>query len=289
MLTLLTEITGDFTGNYTSMITAGCSLHYEVMGEGPPVVLIQGAGVQGSAWKPQVADLQRQYRCLYFDNRGSGRSVPNTGRVSIGRMAEDTAALMDEQGWDSAHIAGHSMGGLIALDLALKHRARVRSLALLCTFADGRIPTRPTARMLWIGMRTRIGTRSQRRNAFPEMVMPKSILATADRSKLAHDLGQLFGHDLADPSPVIMQQLAAMKTYGDVTPRLKELAGIPTLVVSAEEDLIAPAWAGKSLAEGIPGARYVELTNAAHAVPIHNPALVNRLLLEHLQTGEPSS
>ncbi|HVW11791.1 MAG TPA: alpha/beta hydrolase [Bryobacteraceae bacterium] len=270
------------------MITAGCTLHYTVKGEGPPVVLIQGAGVQGAAWEPQMADLHLQYRCLCFDNRGSGRSVPNSGPISIERMAADALALMDHQGWDSVHIVGHSMGGLIALDLALNHRARVRSLALLCTFADGRIPTRPAARMVWIGMRTRVGTRSQRRNAFPEMVMPQSILATADRAKLAHDLGQLFGHDLADPSPVIMQQLSAMKAY-DATPRLAELSGLPILIVSADEDLIAPAWAGETMAEAIPTARYVLLTGAAHAVPIHSPALVNRLLLEHLQAAEPAS
>lgn len=263
----------------------GCALSYEVAGEGLPVVFIQGAGVHGSGWEPQVAEIQAKYRCLWFDNRGIGLSQPNSEKLSIEQMAEDTAVVMDAKKWDSAHIVGHSMGGLIALNLALTHRVRVRSLALLCTFADGRIPTRPAGRMMWIGLRTRIGTRNQRRNAFPEMVMPKSILAKANRSDLAHDLGRLFGHDLADSSPVIMQQLAAMRAY-DATARLGELKGIPTLVVSAAEDLIAPVWGGKKLAEGIPGSRFVVLEDAAHAVPIHNPGVVNRLLMEHLERAE---
>lgn len=259
-------------------------MKYEVCGEGEPVVFIQGAGVHGSGWAPQVAELSARYRCLSFDNRGIGANQPNNRKLTIPLMAEDAAAIMDTEGWESAHIVGHSMGGLIALHLALAHRKRVRSLSLLCTFADGRIPTRPTGRMIWLGIRTRIGSRSQRRNAFPEMVMPKSVLANADRSQLAHNLGRLFGHDLADQSPIIMRQLSAMRAY-DATPRLAELAGIPTLVVSASEDLIAPACGGKTLADGIPGARFIELNDAAHAVPIHNPTQINNLLREHLEGG----
>ncbi len=265
----------------------GCHIAYEVSGDGAPVVFIQGAGVHGAGWEPQIRELSTRYRCLFFDNRGIGQSQPNHERLTIAQMAEDTAALMDAEGWDSAHIVGHSMGGLIALHLALTRRARVRSLALLCTFADGRIPTRPTGRMIWIGLRSRLGTRNQRRNAFPEMVMPKSILEKSDRSKLAHDLGRLFGHDLADQSPVIMQQLSAMRNY-DATPRLGELSGLPTLVVSASEDLIAPAWAGRKLAQGIPGAKFIEIPDAAHAVPIHSPDRINRLLMDHLGlTSDP--
>lgn len=252
-----------------------------MIGGGPPVVLIQGAGVHGSGWDPQISALSPHYRCLTFDNRGIGASQPNSEKLSIAQMAEDTAALMNAAEWESAHVVGHSMGGLIALQLALTHRERVRSLALLCTFADGRIPMRPSAKMIWIGLRTRIGTRAQRRNAFADMVVPKSILASTDRAMLARELGQLFGHDLADQSPVVMSQLSAMRAC-DLTPRLNELAGIPALVVSAEEDLIAPAWGGRKLREGIPGSRYIEIPDAAHAVPVHNASRINALLLEHL-------
>lgn len=259
----------------------GCDLTYCVSGNGPPVVLIQGAGVQGGGWAPQIAALSSRYSCLYFDNRGIGLSQPNSSRISVEQMAADTLALMDAEGWKSAHIVGHSLGGLIALHIALTHRERVRSLALLCTFADGRIPVRFSARMIWIGLRARIGTRRQRRNAFVGMVMPKAVLAMSDRTELAQSVGRIFGHDLADQSLAVMSQLAAMRAY-DATPRLGELSGLHTLVIAGSEDLIAPAWAGRRLAQGIGGARFIEIPNAAHALPIHSPALVNDLLLEHL-------
>src|SRR6185436_21003433 len=77
----------------------GCQLSYRVEGDGPPVLFIQGVGVHGDGWLPQVQGLSARYRCLTFDNRGMGRSQPVTGPLSVEQMAEDALALMDAQGW----------------------------------------------------------------------------------------------------------------------------------------------------------------------------------------------
>jgi aminoacrylate hydrolase len=110
--------------------------------------------------------------------------------------------------------------------------------------------------------------------------MPPQLLAESDRDALAERLAPLFGHDLADQPPVVMKQMAAMKAY-DATHRLAELANLPTLVVSATYDPIAPPRLGRALAAGIPGARYVEIPGASHGVPIQCADRVNALLLEH--------
>ncbi len=259
----------------------GCALSYRVWGDGPPVVFIQGTGVQGDGWQTQTSELSSGYRCLTFDNRGMGLSQPPDPQLSVDQMAADVQALMDAEGWHSAHIVGHSLGGLIALNFALNHRDRILSLALLCTFADGKVPVRLSGQVIWVGLRIMVGSRAQRRSAFLEMVMPAGILARSNRAELAVTYAQTFGHDLADQPPVVRGQLAAMRGY-DATPRLDELAGVRTLVVSASEDMLAPPWAGRALAEGIPGARFVEIPNAAHALPVHSPGLVNALLKEHL-------
>jgi|GEM_PF-55086 len=262
----------------------GCRLAYSVRGDGPPVLMIQGVGLHGEGWRPQVDALADRYRCLTFDNRGVGRSRPAGAEVSVERMARDALALMDARGWASAHVVGHSLGGLVALGMALRAPERVRSLALLCTFARGSEAAR-SARMMWIGMRTRVGTRRMRRRAFLEIILPPEMLAGADREALAAELAPLFGHDLGDPEPATDRQLAAMRAY-DAAPRLGELAGIPTLVVSAEHDPIAPPELGRALAAGIAGARYVEIARASHGVPIHDAARINQLLAEHLAAAE---
>ena len=255
----------------------GCRLAYAVRGDGPPVVFIQGSGLHGDGWLPQVDDLASRYRCLSFDNRGMGRSQPLGVRLTVEQMAEDVQILMDSQGWKSAHLVGHSLGGLVALCVALTARSRVRSLSLLGTFARGADATRLSWEMFRLGLRTYVGTRAMRRAAFLEMVMPPAILAGTDRDELAQRLAPIFGHDLADHPAVVMKQLAAMRRY-DATPQLGTLAGLPTLVAVARHDRIARPEVGKALAAGIPGARLVEFHDAAHGVCIQCASQVNAVL-----------
>jgi pimeloyl-ACP methyl ester carboxylesterase len=185
-------------------------------------------------------------------------------------------------------VAGHSLGGLVALQVARAARSRVRSLALLCTFPSGRIPTRLSPWLVWVGLRMQLGSRRVRRRAFLEVVMPKAALARADRDQLAEQLAPRFGHDLADQPPVVRRQLAAMRAY-DATAFLPELRGLPALVVSAAHDRIAPPSGGRALADGIAGARFVEIPDASHGVPLQLPERVNELLHEHFSAAEATA
>jgi pimeloyl-ACP methyl ester carboxylesterase len=263
----------------------GCRISYEVRGEGPPVLLIQGVGVHGGGWQPQVDALAERYTCLSFDNRGMGQSQPAGAPITVEQMTEDAVALLDAEGMGAAHVVGHSLGGLISLHLALTRRERVRSLSLLCTFANGRDAAPLTLEMMLLGLRSRIGPRRARRRAFLRIIMPPKAIALAGSELLAERLAPLFGHDLADQPLVVGPQLAAMRAY-DAHPRLHELADVPTLVVSAERDPIAPPRLGQALAAGIPGARFVEIPDASHGVPIHPPDKINALLLDHLASAE---
>lgn len=260
----------------------GCNLSWFVEGQGTPVVLIQGSGVGANGWRPQLDALASRYQCLCFDNRAYGRSAPSSEPLSLELMAEDTLALMDALGWESAHLVGHSMGGLIAQYVARRAPARVRSLALLCTFANGRAPSRLTPWLVRVGLRTRVGTRRMRQRAFMEMVLTHGELAAVDSDAMAKKLGTLFDRDLAESPPILMQQVKAM-ARADARPFLSELAGIPTLVASAEHDRIATPASGRELAQGLPGARYVELSSTAHAMTITRAAEVNGMLLDHLE------
>jgi aminoacrylate hydrolase len=193
--------------------------------------------------------------------------------------------VMDSQGFDRFHVAGHSMGGVIAQAVALQAPARVKSLALLCTFAKGSDGSKVTLPMLATALRMRIGTRAMRRNAFLELIMPERYLQQTDRTALAAHLHPLFGHDLAEQPPIVMKQLGAMSKY-DARARLAELGSIPTLVVSAAEDRLAPPSTGRALAALIPGSRYVEIADAGHGLPIHRAVETNTLLAEHWGAAE---
>lgn len=262
----------------------GCRLAYRLRGAGPPVLLAQGTGIHGDGWDPQVAALAPRFRCLTFDNRGMGRSQPQAGPLTVARMADDALALLDACGIDRAHVIGHSLGGAIAIELALRAPARVASLSLLCTFARGRDAAPLTPWMLWTGLRTRLGTRRQRRAAFLRLIRTPQDLVGVDLDALARELEPLFGHDLADQPPVVMAQLAALRAW-DATARLGTIAGIPTLVASARYDRIAPPAVGRALAAAIPGSWYHEFPDAAHGVTLRHPDAVNTLLLSHLEAA----
>lgn len=260
--------------------TAGARLSYSRHGAGPAVLLIQGVGLVGAGWTPQVQGLADRFTLITFDNRGIGASEITGGELSIEAMAADALAIMDAEKLERFYVAGHSMGGVIAQQVALMAPQRVLSLGLLCTFAHGKQATQMTPRLLWRGLRSRIGPRAARRNAFLEIIMPGPALARIDRQRLAEELAPLFGHDLAEQPPIVMQQLKALARY-DPRPELHRLGGIPTLVLSAAEDIIARPAYGRELASAIPGARYVEIPGAGHGVPIQLSAEVNSVLADH--------
>jgi aminoacrylate hydrolase len=280
----------DTPGAHAEVRTAATSdgdISYAIAGTGPAVLAIQGAGLIGDAWQPQVDGLSSQFRFITVDNRGIGGSHRGRAPLTIERMALDALAVMDAAGVDRVHLLGHSMGGLIAQHLALTHRARVASLALLCTFADGARATRLSGRMLLLALRSRIGTRPMRRNGMLHMIMPADYLRRHDAAALARDVGEIFGRDLADQPKIVYQQLRAMSRYSALA-RLGELSNIPTLVVSARHDPIAPPALGREIASRISGAQFVEFDDASHAVTIQLAGQVNALVCDHMLKAESS-
>ncbi len=256
----------------------GCKLAWWTRGQGPAILFIQGCGVQGSGWLPQVEALSKKYTCIWFDNRGMGNSQPLDVKLTVHRMAQDALAILQASGHTQAHIVGHSLGGLIAQRLAIIHPSSVKSLALLCTFSAGKQAAPMTMRMIMLGLGTVIGTKRMRRMAFLRMVTQPGMKTNQD--ELAEQLGKLFGHDLAEQPPIVKAQLAAMRAE-DVTLQLRDLGDLPTLIVNARHDPIAPPSCGKAIATALPHARYVEVAYASHALPITHADWVNELLENH--------
>lgn len=265
--------------------TDGALVRYQRRGEGPAVLLIPGVGAAGEAWRPQVEGLADRFTLISFDNRGIGRSEIRSGPLTIEAMAADAIAIMDAEGIREFHVAGHSMGGVIAQAVALRVPDRIKSLAFLCTFARGQDGARFTFSMMITALRMRIGTRAMRRRAFLELIMPERYLNEVDCAALAERLAPLFGHDLAEQPPIVMKQLSAMSKY-DASAKLSELAHVPTLVVAATEDRIARPEYGRAIATAIPGAEYLELADAGHGIPLHRPAEINSLLAAHFTGAE---
>lgn len=245
-------------------------VHYQTAGTGPRVLMIQGTGVAGQGWMPQVAALQDAYTLAWFDNPGVGATPGPPG--SIRDMADAAAQVLDELGWERAHVVGHSLGGVIALRLALDHPGRVRSLALLCTFARGRASLSFGPAALWRQVRMILGTVASRRRAFFELVSPRAMWGS--EAGMA-ELERVFGRGLHELPPAAFAQVRAL-AGADLRPELPSLRHVPALVVTATEDRVAPLAQGPVLAHAL-GAELVEVTGG-HAVTVQDAPRINALL-----------
>lgn len=115
----------------------GVNINYELRGRGEPLVLIGGLSIDIVELEPVISELAGRFQVLAFDNRGSGLSGKPDEPYSIGMMAEDTAALMEAAGIGRASVIGISMGGRIALTLALSHPDKISRLVLVSTSCRG--------------------------------------------------------------------------------------------------------------------------------------------------------
>jgi pimeloyl-ACP methyl ester carboxylesterase len=216
---------------------------------------------------------------IAFDNRGAGRSGKPEIAYSIAMFADDTAGLIDALGIGSAHICGMSMGGMIAQELALRHPARVRSLALLCTTPGDRGSTKPTVRL---GDPANEGLS-------PAEIFDRSLpwfyseaYGQAHREEIVRRAAE-NAHLRIDPEQ-FARQLGAIRGDAeglgghDTLERLGEI-NVPTLVLAGAGDPLVPVENSRALARGIRGARYVEYPQGRHYFHIELADAVNDELI----------
>ena len=263
----------------------GCQLHYYKQGSGPPIVMIEGVGIEHCGSQLQVESLRSHWTCLCFDNRGIGKSQPQSTPITTAQMAEDVLAVMQAAGWGSAHLLGHSLGGMVAMQTALLAPNRVRSLTLICTFADGSRIAPLSPRLMWRMLRVKLGSRRMRRHGFLRIMFPAAYLAGQDLDQLAVRVGELFGHDLAEMPVVSYEQLAALRAT-NLTQQLSQLARLPALNLIGLRDLIVPPRLSREITAQMANCQQVEYPSASHGLPIQLANEVNAVIAEHLLAAE---
>ncbi|MFW9951210.1 MAG: alpha/beta fold hydrolase, partial [Candidatus Thorarchaeota archaeon] len=102
------------------------NLYYEIYGDGFPLIMIQGLAENIHTWdRPVIDELSKHFKTIIFDKRGVGRSDKLDGDLSVELMAADVLGLMNVLNIKQAHILGHSLGGMIAQELALSNPERI--------------------------------------------------------------------------------------------------------------------------------------------------------------------
>lgn len=253
---------------------AALSLYYESQGSGDtPVLLLHGLGSSSADWELQLPAFAARYRVLTLDLPAHGRSPAPRGPLTVEGMAAAVAALLAQLELPPVHLVALSLGGCVALTLALDHPGYVRSLTLVNTFAR----LRPA------------GLRGAGR-----LAVRLGLLAAAPMPTLAAFVARgLF--PLPEQRPLYDQAVARLarnhrRSYFaalqaiarfNVTHRLAALR-CPTLILAGDRDQTVPRSAALTLHRGIPGAQFRLVANSGHATPYDQAAVFNALVLEFL-------
>ena len=254
----------------------GQELYYELHGEGPPLVLLMGIGYDSSLWTlAQVPVLSTQFQVILVDNRDAGRSSKARQPYTIADMADDLAGLLDALGIQRSHLLGLSMGGMIALEFALRHGDRLDRLVLAGTgAAPARSAVDPIQIWSWVKANDATG------EVFGGQQFV-SLFSTAflRNHEAVCDTAELLASNPYPMSPEAYGRQADAYRQFDALDRLAAITA-PTLVVVGEQDLLTPPWIAREVAEAIPGARFevIRGDGSSHVVPIERPDEFNRLV-----------
>lgn len=250
--------------------SGGVGIAYEVVGDGPPVLLMQGLGYPRWGWEPVVVPLSQRFTVVYYDNRGIGESDVPAGPYTTRQLAEDGVAVLDAAGIERTHVIGTSLGGMAAQELAAAFPERVDRLVLACTSpGDGAVP---------MPERT-VALMAEAATLAPEVALRRFVANALAPDADAALVEEIYGRRLASPpNPQGWQaQAAAGAAFAGV-----EGIVAPTLIVHGSEDAVIDVGNAHLLAERIRDARVETLDGRGHLFFWEDPQRFVRLVTEFL-------
>jgi 3-oxoadipate enol-lactonase len=236
--------------------------------DAPVVVLSNALGAGVSMWEPQMAALAGRFRVVRYETRGHGGSPAPDGDLTIADLAADVLGLLDHLGVERASLAGVSLGGMTAMQVASTVPERVERLVLCCTAARIGTPE------MW---EERIRTvRESGTAALAEATMQRWFTPAADPATVARFAAVLS----ATPDKGYAACCAAIRDM-DLGEQLASIQA-PTLVIAGRHDGSTPPEQGEQIAARIPGARLLIVEHGAHMSNVERAGEVTPAMLEHL-------
>jgi pimeloyl-ACP methyl ester carboxylesterase len=248
-------------------------VHWHEGGDGPPLLLLNGWTASGIMWPGDwLHRLEQRFRVIRPDNRGSGWSRNAPAPFTIADMADDAAAVLKAAGYSSAAVAGLSMGGMIAQELAIRHPELVSRLVIM--------GSRPPAPDHLLADATLLRKIMAPPDGQPLPVYFRDLWAefTGPGFNAPAVLDELVDQILIRPTPrnLLMMQTRAIAAWNG--PRRLSSISAPTVIVHGVDDRLMPVGNGMRLARLITGARYIELRDVGHLLPHEAPDTVADLL-----------
>jgi 3-oxoadipate enol-lactonase len=259
----------------------GFRMYYEEHGSGFPLLLINGLGSDHLEWLHQLPAFESRFRCIVFDNRGTGMTGVPSGPYTTAQMADDAASLLRALGVTRSHVLGVSLGGMIAQEVALRHPGLVEGLVLGCTGPGGELSVRPSPdAMAAFALAKGEDPEAELRRMLPFLYTGACIRERPE------EIEGFVRRRLAHPTPPegYLGQLSAAVSH-DASSRLERIRA-RTLVITGDADRLVNWENSLRLAGRIPGATLVVLPGAPHRLFAETADAFNREVLRFLKTEE---
>jgi 3-oxoadipate enol-lactonase len=253
----------------------GAEIAYESAGAGPAVLLLHAFPLGLSMWDAQAEALAATHRAVRFDARGFGGSTAGDGPLTMERIADDGAALLDHLGIERAVVAGCSMGGYAAFAFVRRHPQRLAGLVLQDTRAGADTAEAKASRAALAAKVLAEGA-----SAAVEAFLPK-LLGETTRRERPDVVAGVRERILATAPTGIASALHGLAARADSRDTLPTIA-VPTLVLVGTEDALTPPSEAATMAAAIPRARLDVIPRAGHLANLENPAAFNAALLAYL-------
>jgi 3-oxoadipate enol-lactonase len=251
-------------------------LYAIVRGNGTPLVLLHGFPLDHTMWEAQIEAFATRCRLIALDQRGFGRSSLGKQPLTIERMADDLAALLDAlQVREPAIICGLSMGGYVSLVFHRKYAPRVRALILCDTRPGADTPAGFADRQALI---ERVRTTGS--VAVVDALLPK-LLAPATFDRQPDVVERVRKMMLAKPPASMVAGLHGLASRPDTTNHLRHI-DVPTLAIVGEYDALTTPAVMAAMADAIPQCRQVVIPQAGHMTPMENPSAFNEAVIDFL-------
>lgn len=254
----------------------GCRLHYELAGDGPPVLLLHGLGSCGADWAPQLPVLSAGHTVVTLDLRGHGKSDKPPGPYSMPVFARDAARLLESLACGPAHIVGISLGGMIAFQLAVDVPAIVRSLVIV----NSGPAVVPRCFREWLMLRARFW--ALRFVGLPRLarkIAQVNLPEPGQEARRRELEARLAGND-----PAAYRATMEAIVGWSVDDRIGTIAA-PALIVGGDMDY-TPVAQKEAYAARMPHARVQVIGHSRHVTPLDQTERFNRALLEFLRSVE---
>jgi proline-specific peptidase len=269
---------------------------YEIKGEGEPVLLVHGFGNRKEHWRAQFKTLSKHFKVIRFDNRGAGKSDRPDMMYTMELFADDIAGLLDYLNIDKTNIIGHSLGGMILQNFALKYPNKIIKIVLINTLAGVTPPGIPPDKGVEIYRKNAVaGIKARKKDPLNVFLHSAKYSYSRNFWKQMKENPKKKFHNIWSVEDLVEEKTNNGPTVKDINHQAEALKSHNTynklheiknkvLVLAADKDKNCPMLMNKKIHEQLPNSKFIVIENAGHQSILEYPQIINSHIIEFLKS-----